>query len=329
MIRTIWYFFALSVLVVGLVGISQIATSPVAFADHSKVIIEPVQGSGFVGCQDEGGCYNPMVATVDVGGKVIFQNTDTVAHTFTAGTIEDGASGEFDSGLAIVGSSYEYTADTVGEIPHFCLVHPWMTGLIIVGDNSNPIKLRGVIFDDVNENGVQDDGESYSLDIPVIAVDVPNYFDVQMVKTDKLGIYEFEDITAGEYIVQIVGTSIYTYVDVNGGTSQDLPNNPNSPIPDTIYDIIPESITGISGKVYSDLNGNDMLDSGERGISARSVIVINLADQTDNKRVSTNANGDYSFDLEAGSYLVQVVNTNTFAYVTIPDGAYITQHLGL
>ena len=57
--------------------------------------------------------------------------------------------------------------------------------------------------------------------------------------------------------------------------------------------------------------------------------MINLADQTDTIRVSTNVNGDYSFDLEAGSYLVQVVDTNTFAYVTIPDGTYITQHLGL
>ena len=124
---TIGSFFILFALVAGLV-----ATSPVAFADHSEVIIEPVQGSGFSGCQDEGGCYNPMVATVDVGGKVIFQNTDTVAHTFTAGTVADGPSGEFDSGLAIIGSSLEYTADTVGEIPHFCLVHPWMTGLIVV-----------------------------------------------------------------------------------------------------------------------------------------------------------------------------------------------------
>ena len=124
---TIGSFFILFALVAGLV-----ATSPVAFADHSEVIIEPVQGSGFSGCQDEGGCYNPMVATVDVGGKVIFQNTDNVAHTFTAGTAADGPSGEFDSGLAIIGSSYEYRADMVGEIPHFCLVHPWMTGLIVV-----------------------------------------------------------------------------------------------------------------------------------------------------------------------------------------------------
>ena len=124
---TIGSFFVLFALVMGLT-----AANPVALADHSEVVIEPVAGSSISGCQEEGGCYNPMVATVDVGGVVIFSNTDLVAHTFTAGTMESGPTGEFDSGLSIPGSSFEYKADTVGEIPHFCIVHPWMTGLIIV-----------------------------------------------------------------------------------------------------------------------------------------------------------------------------------------------------
>ena len=32
----------------------------------------------------------------------------------------------------MAGSSFEWTPDTVGEIPYFCMVHPWMQGLIIV-----------------------------------------------------------------------------------------------------------------------------------------------------------------------------------------------------
>ena len=124
---TIGSFFVLFALVAGLV-----ATSPAAFADHSEVVIEPVAGSSVAGCQDEDGCYIPMVATVDVGGTVIFSNTDSVAHTFTAGTAADGPSGEFDSGLALAGSAFEFKPETVGEIQHFCIVHPWMSGTIIV-----------------------------------------------------------------------------------------------------------------------------------------------------------------------------------------------------
>jgi len=121
-------FSILAVLVAGIV-----AMTPAAFADHSEVTIEAVMGSGTPGCEDTAeGCYIPSTATVDVGGKVIMSNPDTAAHTFTAGGPSDGPSGEFDSGLVMAGNSFEYSPDTVGEIPYFCMVHPWMEGVIVV-----------------------------------------------------------------------------------------------------------------------------------------------------------------------------------------------------
>lgn len=124
-ISSIFVFFAI---VAGLV-----ALTPAAFADHSEVTIVPAAGSGAPGCEATAeGCYIPSTATVDVGGKVIFSNTDTAAHTFTAGTAAEGPSGEFDTSLVIAGSSYEWTPTTVGEFPYYCMVHPWMEGLIVV-----------------------------------------------------------------------------------------------------------------------------------------------------------------------------------------------------
>jgi predicted secreted protein with PEFG-CTERM motif len=126
--KAICSFFVLFAIVAGIV-----ATTPAAFADHSEVTIETAAGSGAPGCEDTAeGCYIPSTATVDVGGKVIMSNTDTAAHTFTAGTPEDGPSGEFDTGLLMAGNSFEYSPDTVGEINYFCMVHPWMQGLIVV-----------------------------------------------------------------------------------------------------------------------------------------------------------------------------------------------------
>src|SRR3989344_6247195 len=126
--KTISSIFVLFAIVAGLVAIT-----PAAFADHSEVTITPAPGSGAPGCEETAeGCYIPKEATVDVGGKVIFSNTDTAAHTFTAGSATDGPSGEFDSGLVMAGSSYEWTPTTAGEVPYFCMVHPWMTGLIVV-----------------------------------------------------------------------------------------------------------------------------------------------------------------------------------------------------
>ncbi|WP_425338999.1 hypothetical protein [Nitrosopumilus adriaticus] len=108
------------------------------FADHLEVTIVPAVGSGAPGCEETAdGCYIPSTVTVDVGGVVIMSNTDTAAHTFTAGTGSDGPSGEFDTGLLMAGNSFEYSPDTVGEIPYFCMVHPWMQGLIVVKESSS------------------------------------------------------------------------------------------------------------------------------------------------------------------------------------------------
>ncbi|NNL57922.1 MAG: PEFG-CTERM domain-containing protein, partial [Nitrosopumilus sp.] len=65
--------------------ISVISVTP-AFADSAEVTVEPAAGSGTPGCEETPeGCYIPSTATVDVGGKVIFSNTDSAAHTFTSG----------------------------------------------------------------------------------------------------------------------------------------------------------------------------------------------------------------------------------------------------
>src|SRR3989338_9001748 len=127
--KTISSLFVLFAIVAGLV-----ATTPAAFADHSEVTVIPAPGSGAPGCEETAeGCFIPKEATVDVGGKVIFSNTDTAAHTFTSGAATDETPGEvFNSSLVMAGSSYEWTPTTAGEVPYFCMVHPWMIGSIVV-----------------------------------------------------------------------------------------------------------------------------------------------------------------------------------------------------
>jgi plastocyanin len=100
----------------------------------SDIAINTAPGSSSTGCESTiDGCYIPKQATIGVGGKVIFSNTDTAAHTFTAGTAADGPSGVFDSGLIMAGSTFEWTPIAPGDVPYFCMVHPWMAGTITVG----------------------------------------------------------------------------------------------------------------------------------------------------------------------------------------------------
>jgi len=128
--KAISSFFVLFAIAAGIV-----AMTPGAFADHSEVTIETVPGSGAPGCEETAeGCYIQSTTTVDVGSKVIFSNTDSAAHTFTSGdpTMPDTVQVLFDSGLAMAGSTFEWTPTEAGDVPFFCMVHPWMQGLIIV-----------------------------------------------------------------------------------------------------------------------------------------------------------------------------------------------------
>ena len=121
----------LSILSVAAIGL--MAMTPAAFADHSEVTIVPAAGSGAPGCEETAdGCYLPSTATVDVGGVVIMTNTDSAAHTYTSGTPDGGPDGVFDTSLLMVNNSFEWNPMTVGEQPYFCMVHPWMVGVIIV-----------------------------------------------------------------------------------------------------------------------------------------------------------------------------------------------------
>jgi len=63
---------------------------------------------------------------------VRWENADTAAHTVTSGTPETGADGLFDSSLFAPGKSFQYQFTEVGDYDYFCLVHPWMTGMVTV-----------------------------------------------------------------------------------------------------------------------------------------------------------------------------------------------------
>jgi len=152
-------FFVLFAIVAG-IG----ATTPAAFADHSEVTIVPAGGSAALGCEETGvGCYIPSTVTVDVGGKVIFSNTDSDKHTFSSGTISDDIIGTvFDSGLVFPGDSFEYLADTAGEFPYFCMLHPWTNGLIIVQEVVEEAYTEEVVEEAYTEEVVE---EAYTEEV--------------------------------------------------------------------------------------------------------------------------------------------------------------------
>ncbi|MDH3766223.1 MAG: plastocyanin/azurin family copper-binding protein, partial [Nitrosopumilus sp.] len=106
-------------------------TLPVATGIHTVNIAE---GSGTPGCENTDECYLPYSITISPGDTVEWNNIDSAAHTVTSGNISDGYDGVFDSGLFMSGLTFEFTFDETGTFDYFCMVHPWMTGDVIVND---------------------------------------------------------------------------------------------------------------------------------------------------------------------------------------------------
>jgi len=88
-------------------------------------------GSGVPGCDETNECYIPYHVTVSAGEEITWSNDDTAAHTVTSG-LPGAPDGLFDSSLFMAGGTFSVTLDESGEYPYFCMVHPWMTGIVTV-----------------------------------------------------------------------------------------------------------------------------------------------------------------------------------------------------
>ena len=85
------------------------------------------------GCEENNLCYIPSPAQISSGGgEVIWTNNDLAMHTVTSGNARDGPNGLFDSQLIGPDESYSIDFGIPGEYEYFCMIHPWMTGTVIV-----------------------------------------------------------------------------------------------------------------------------------------------------------------------------------------------------
>jgi len=95
-------------------------------------IISIPPGAAVPGCDDTDECFLPYTISVGIGATVMWSNNDSAPHTVSSGTVDGGLTDVFDSGLFMAGDSFEFTFDAAGTYDYFCMVHPWMTGIVSV-----------------------------------------------------------------------------------------------------------------------------------------------------------------------------------------------------
>ena len=112
------------------------AAPPAAAPAVDRVVVEGFEGaismpegSSVAGCEETDECYIPAGVSVAPGSTVTWSNDDTAAHTVTS---SPESPMEFNSGLFMPGETYDVTFDDPGEYPYLCIVHPWMTGVVVV-----------------------------------------------------------------------------------------------------------------------------------------------------------------------------------------------------
>ena len=103
-----------------------------SYATHATASVSAQQGTAVPGCETTNECFIPYEVTVDVGGVVTWSNDDSAAHTVTSRDASGGPSGVFDSSLFMAGTTFSYEFEATGNYPYYCMVHPWMQGVVIV-----------------------------------------------------------------------------------------------------------------------------------------------------------------------------------------------------
>ena len=103
---------------------------PMDSLSHSR----DANGNSVPDCAVDNSCYEPFAVSVDVRKEVTWKNLDGFSHSVTSGTPEDGPDGSFDSGLISPIRSFSHTFHNPGIYDYYCIYHPWMKGMVVVGE---------------------------------------------------------------------------------------------------------------------------------------------------------------------------------------------------
>lgn len=184
--------------------------------------------------------------------------------------------------------------------------------------------LGNMVWQDSNNNGTQDVGESGLSNVTVNLLDSSGN-QIATTRTDNDGYYQFADLVAGNYIIEVEQAAGYVFApkdnvllddssdsDVDTATGQtdviSLAFNQNQ----TQWDAGLYQLGSIGDRLWQDNNVNAGQDAGE--LSGMANVTVNLLDSSNTviATTQTDANGNYLFsNLPAGTYTVDVDATDT------------------
>ena len=245
----------------------------------------------------ETGIANVIITLIDENGNTVATTTTNDDGQYSFTNIPEGnytvVVGEGPDGTELTTTNtYTITITDEGEnITDIDFGFDWSNGSI-----------TGIVYNDDNENGIQDKDEKGIGGVTVTLVD-ENGNTVATTTTNEDGSYTFEEVEPGDYTV-VVGA------DPNGGdlTTSGNVNITITPGNNTEVDFGFDTPAGtVTGIVFNDKNGNGIQDPGEEGLPGISVSIIDSNTGQVIATTITDENGNYTFDnVPTGEYNVIV-----------------------
>lgn len=155
----------------------------------------------------------------------------------------------------------------------------------------------GVVFQDLDGNGLQDPSESGLAGVLIRLLDTTGQ---RSTSTGPDGTYLFANVQPGAYTVEETDPAGYTSSTPNvravsvasGGAA--------------IASFGDQVLASISGVVFEDLNGNASFDDGEPGIGGVQVFLVRTSDQANISETTTASSGAFLFaNIPPGAYEVR------------------------
>jgi plastocyanin len=307
-------FFVISLTIIG--------SSEQVLADHMPASVSVPQGTSVPGCETTNECFVPYEVTIDVGSAVTWSNDDSAAHTVTSG---DGVSdGVFDSSLFMAGTTFSHTFEEEGMFHYFCVVHPWMTGSIVVEGSQS---LPPVSIDAHTSQSFYDYGESVGVSGKIKNYDEkihsnlavtyrvldPQGAQVTLGQTDpsSFGAFSFSFVARGNLFEQ---NGNYLIQIVFGSVQDEIPMYLTEGAPETALDNTPPKILQPQDiEVYAETHDGIMMINFD-------VLVIDDTDEI--IRPSCKPSSGYLFGI--GDTLVKCTAKDSAGNFAIPISFTIT-----
>ncbi|MEZ5536233.1 MAG: SdrD B-like domain-containing protein [Thiolinea sp.] len=274
------------------------------------------------GIDDEPGMVGIVVNLLDTEGNVVYSTTTGEDGTYTfAAVLPDEYQVEFvePENIRFVapdqGSNDALDSEAevaTGRTPFFTVGSG--TTVTDVDAGIEPGALGDRVWLDVNENGIQDQGEPGVPGIPVHLLDQQS-LTIASTVTDENGFYSFTDVVPGDYTVKFERPAEMQFITPNLGDDMlDSDVDVNGAAAVTVQSGISgdQSIDAgiqpafVGDRVWLDKDVNDIQSEGEPGLAN---ITVELRDKQGSvvDTTTTDADGLYQFAVVPGEYQVNFV----------------------